>query len=620
MNTRSSGSVSAFVGSLVVISLEFAAGTAGWAQTPPPVEPPTPAEQPKIVEPTEPSSAAPAPAPTPAAAPTPAEPGPTPTPPVEPSPPPPPPVEPGPTPSPVGPAPAPPSPVEPTPTSPPFTPTPALHVELPIGVTPATLVFGDGLQLFAGMNPASIGEDSGMTAGGTGATNIAHRSQGYLGLFGGAAWDHFVLDPGQDWRVNVRGEVVLGGGTDRLNAPAGKQKSYDTTLSLDRGDGEYLRYVSEAVGQPLFVGGWGSITGATLGYSRSASTGFLETRQIKVPLRASVGAGIGRIVPAQSRITLERMEQALQREGALTADIPPAIAEQIFAAWYRDRDHLRLIDDPQYPYGASSQRQILTALQILHDAGLLTRPIHLLAAYGLGRIITDPQQLDRFAGHELRAGVRLALSVDRLKQNGVDNNNDLSPALALEVRGRSYFNLTADSDLRFDPSLSIAPRVADVPANDLTGARRVALGPPPGAGTVTPFMPTGRLLLDVPVSYQRFLYDPAYNATGRWNIHVAASAGYGPTGATPAKDAVGVAMAAGAAYTSYSERRTGMTVGLNLGLGYFDALLYTVGLVFVVDYGTGDTTYTAPDQVGDLVPFDTNWLPRPTAESIGSSP
>ena len=74
-------------------------------------------------------------------------------------------------------------------------------------------------------------------------------------------------------------------------------------------------------------------------------------------------------------------------------------------------------------------------------------------------------------------------------------------------------------------ALEIAPRVEDEAGNDLRGARRFSLETAP-SDTANAFLPTGRLVADLPVTYRRYIYDASYNLAGFWNMYAGASLGY----------------------------------------------------------------------------------------------
>jgi hypothetical protein len=492
---------------------------------------------------------------------------------------------------------------------------------------PGTVVYGRGFNLAFGVSPGTVAKD-GLGSGTTGITNFGGGMQ--LG-FGGFATGSMAMYEDDDVASRyVQGRARFGLTASRADQSGTTVSSYAVALSLESLDAEYLHYLGGPPDAAPFVGAWGSLTGARVDFvgtpadpSTTPPTAASTSKTITLPLRVSVGGGFGRVYPIQGRITLGRFVRVLQDDGVLAGEPSPEVSQRILALWYHERDTLKLPPDPSLPYGASHQVQLLGALQVLAEAGLLRGPVGPFTSYRLGRVLTDEGSIDRWYGREVRAGLRVGEDVS--VQTGSDTQKQLS--LALEVTGRQYFNLTLDSDLRIEPALGIALRSEDEPANDLRGHTRVILGAAPDRTSATAFIPTGRLVLDVPVSYLRYVHDEGLNLAGFWRVHGGAAVGYGsglpPVGSstnstTPVaapSGAFAFGATAGASYTLFTRSQTGYTFGLEAGLGVAGgSFAYAVNLVLAVGLGTGDSFYSAPDQVGDTTPFDSSWLPVPSEQ------
>ncbi len=465
-----------------------------------------------------------------------------------------------------------------------------------------TIISGYGRSYFFGITPGIGSQASGLSSGTTGVTNLAGDLQAGFSGFVGGAWTQYLLDAGQSLTADARGRLVLGGDVDATGGST--ESGFSLVLSIERAAGEYLFYgLPEVAGIPTFAGAWGGLSGGTAGTTKESVADAETGTRVNLPFRVSGGAGVGRVYPIHWRVTLKRIEAALIADGALSGPLPDGVAATVIAEWYAARERFVLPLDPVGNLGWSAHHALLGMLQIIRDAGLLKKPIAAFTAYRIERLLLDENAVDRWHGWDGRAGLRVRrdLTYDSLD----DAAEDPPTTLAVEVLGRAYFNLSLESDLRFDPSASVALRSSDEAGNDLRGARRVSLSAAPAVGNADAFLPTGRVVVDLPVSYTLYAYDAGLDLTGYWTLHAGASAGLASS--DPA-----FGFAAGASYTFLTGGRSGYTFGLNGGAGLKGGdVEYQINLVAVLGLGTGESFYTAPDQVGDTVPFDTSWMPAP---------
>ena len=472
---------------------------------------------------------------------------------------------------------------------------------------PGDFLYGDGYSYFYGLTPGVASQTSGLGSGGTGVTNLGGEFQAGFSGFTGASWYQYSVDPEDTIRLQASGRLTLAADVNKLSEPGQTHTGYSLALSAENASGEYLHYVSNIESVPVFIGAWGEVPQLSFATGVASQPSAERETAVKLPLSLSVGGGIGRVYPLGARIVLKRVEAVLLADHTISGAIPDKVGRKILGQWYAHRNDLRVPPDANNPYGSSYHRLLLSALQILKDEGLLVKPVHVLDAYRLERVLVDPNTLDRWVGWEVRAGIRSASQFSRTWPEPANGNPDTPTAWAIEARGRFYYNLTLDSDLRFDPGAAVALREKDEAGNTLQGARRVSLAAPPSAvpaGTTNAdvLIPSGRVVLDLPVTYVRYVYDSSYNLAGAWNLFLSASAGR--TGGIMALGA-----ATGVAYTFFSDSRTGYTLGCTGGLGYQDSLLYRFSVIAVIGLGTGESFYVAPDQVGDTVPFESSWLP-----------
>jgi hypothetical protein len=505
-------------------------------------------------------------------------------------------------------------PLEPVPPPPPkVEPPPPPPVVYVAPGPPDAILFAHARSLSFGVTPGVAGSASDLGSTSTGVSNVEGGMQGGFAGFVGGTYTNTQLTGERTLQIEARWRTTLASRVDSATTPDQTESGYGLALNVDRLFVEYLHYLDMGVGLPTFVGTWSTV-GITYTVDKPALPDAESTTGTVLPLRLSVGAGAGRVYPIHWRVVLERWEATLLRDGNLTEPIPDSIATTILARWYADRDQFELPFDRTKPYGWSYHRQMLGALQILKDAGLLKKPVHLLTAYRLQRLLLDENNIDRWQGWDARAGLRIAKRYDREETGSLETDADTDVGLAVEVLARRYYNLSLESDLRIEPSAAIAPRDKDEAVNDLAGTRRVALGGEPTDLTTDVFLPTGRVVIDVPVTYARFIYDGAFDLIGYWNIHVGATAGL-------AADDPAFAGSAGFSYTFFTKANTGYTIGVNGGAGIRGGdLEYQFNFVAALGFGSGGEYYTAPDQVGDSVPFDTGWLPGGPARIVPAGP
>lgn len=478
------------------------------------------------------------------------------------------------------------------------------------------VLFGTGHKLFFGVTPGTASQPvpssdptepptgGGINQGSTGLTNLAGDTQiGFAGYVGGAYFLQRV-DPQMTIQLDANGRLSLALLNDKIQDGTGKTIS----LSIDRLYGEGLYYLKDMTvgpGFPVFAGAWGNMAGTTYSSSTPAIKDADSTTAKTIPFRLSFGAGIGRMYPIHWRIVVLRMEKVLKRDGVIEDAIPRDVADKILSQWHQDHEHLQLPLDPDNPYESAHHRHVLHVLQILKDAELLKKPVNMLTAYALERILLDEGNIDRAYGWDARAGLRISKTMQSTKTGDAEVDSDTPTSLGIEVMGRAVYNLSLESDIRIEPALGLAFGDDGILGNTLEGSSRVALDAAPATDN-TPFIPLGDLVLDVPATYTRYVYDPSYNLLGTWNLYAGASLGYGA-------DTLGLGAMGGGSYTFFTDSRTGYTLGANVGVGHMDDLVYQFNFIAAISMGTGESYYTAPDQVGDTVPFDSSWLPQDTS-------
>ncbi|HET6346071.1 MAG TPA: hypothetical protein VFH51_14135, partial [Myxococcota bacterium] len=369
--------------------------------------------------------------------------------------------------------------------------------------------------------------------------------------------------PKTAYALRLDNVVVTMAGESRapLPAPPGVAARTHTAggvLGLETAEGEARLYVGqvEGVGRhlPLFAAVWGGLYGAGAGFSTTTGTG--DSRLYLAPLSLSVGVGVGRLLPITPRIVLAHIEKILTEDGVLAGPIPEPVADAILRMWVGYKNELGL------------DRRALTAMKLLHEAGLATGALTVATAYRVERMIAQLSNSAvwmRTSGFDTRLAVRVAKQWGEIAFGTLSSGATTPLTLALELRSRHVANLSMDSELWFEPALGWAPRTVDEAANVLPGNRRVSLlGANADATAFTggaAAFPAGALVLDIPLNYTEVFYDAHYNTRGVLALHAGAAFGL-RSGQDP-----GAAGTVGAAYTFLTSGVQGYKVGLDVGLG-----------------------------------------------------
>lgn len=359
------------------------------------------------------------------------------------------------------------------------------------------------------------------------------------------------------------------------------------TLSAATAEGELRTYFS-SVGVrgktlPVFAAVWGGVYGGSMAFENKAGS---TTRPYNIPFSMSVGAGAGRILPVSGRVILAYIENILRADGVVAAALPEAVNDKIMRMWVAHKNEI------------GYAQRVLLLMKILDGAGVLTGPLTPATAYKLERqvaaLVFGPI-VPRFSGSDTRVALRVSEAL---------SSNSVPFTLAIELRSRHVFNVSLDSDLWLEPALGFGPRDVDATANTLPGNRRVSLLTA-DATAAAAAMPTGTLILDVPVNYTQVFYDSFYNTAGLMSLSCGATFGLQPN------TKPGAAVTLGGAYTFFTSGVRGVKVGVNVGLGYVGGVFQqSAQIVASLIGGVGATYYVSPIAIGDAAPFDTSWLPR----------
>ena len=305
-----------------------------------------------------------------------------------------------------------------------------------------------------------------------------------------------------------------------------------------------------------------------------------------------MGVGAGRLLPISPRVALAHLEQVLLEHGLIDAPLSEEIARQVLRLWIAERDEL------------GHHKRVLQALRLIENAQLLRKPMHPGIAYRLQNAFLEVAEsgfLRRFTGVETRAGVRVGYTATSTASSAL--------SLAIEARHRKVWNLSTTTDLWFEPAIGAAPRVVDVANNTLPGQSRVGLVAAdlvaPVGQLTTAVLPTGRVLIDVPLNYNQVVLDGYLNRRGLLSLHSGVALGVSST------SKVAMALTLGDAYTMFTSAAQGYQLGLRFGLGYVEGKFTQDALIVAsIIGGSSQASYVAPDTVGDKVPFDTSWLPH----------
>ena len=409
---------------------------------------------------------------------------------------------------------------------------------------------------------------------------LAADAQGlslYLPLFGAAALNSFAERRLDAYGLHLEATV---------HAFVGHGQRHNT-WELDGGmrvaNAFYRRYLTVSTDMPYYWEAAWNQDNATVWLSKT--TGQPQYNAYRVPLRAVLSVGAGRLYTIEPRLRLAKLEKLFLDQGLIHKPLEPEIGRLIMLTWWALRDEL------------GYRQRLVYTLKALLDAGVLHGDINQETVYQFGRIFTDTELVTRQQGHDTRLSWRLA----RAWQNtfaplGLDPE---AFTMLFELRHRLVFNLSYATELSLAARLAWAPRALDRIDNTFLAADGASLG-----------IDFARLSLSVPLRYRRFLYDPAYNRQGAWSAFARLGIGLGVPSLTDAGRTYSNAMlGVGTEFAWYRNRTTGYAVGVGLDGGYaYGTLGYVVTAQLRGEFGHAEAYYVAPveDAAGGL-PFDADF-------------
>jgi hypothetical protein len=398
-----------------------------------------------------------------------------------------------------------------------------------------------------------------------------------LPLVGSASYQHLYEGRRRAYGMSLHADL---GATVQGQRHASMGQAY---LRLPRAQLFGRHYFTASVATPWYAELATGVQGASyqLGWAGQAS----RQNALYTPLRIEAAVGRGRIIPISPRLRLQKLSRMLKQQGALKRDIPPEVAREIMRVWWALRQE------------RGYAQRLARTLEVLAQTGLLEGEANQLAVYAFGQIFNDTALAPRWEGSNTRLAVRYGATWGE-----TDLPMGLQPArstVVLQAGHRHIINLGYDTAWTFEGMVSFAPRRIDRLDTVLPLAW-------PGA---PPALEQARVALAVPVTYQHYHYDPAYNVRGLLALRARLGAAYDVPSTQRARAGYVNAMAGlGIEATWYQGRAMGLSAGADIDMGHaYGRLGFVAGAYLRAQYGHFEALRIGPGaisemQLGDITP------------------